>query len=75
MKTRGLRLNSLNAFAISREMRLRRDSSFNRNLKSPVAPGPVRGATLKMSPILFNPAKSLEIKLGGSGIAKPKFEV
>jgi hypothetical protein len=55
-------------------MRERSGSSFNRNLKSPVAPGRI-GVIFKLSPMPLKPAKSLAIKLGDSGIAKPKFEV
>src|SRR5262249_42218114 len=74
-KTRGLRRNSFHAPRSSREMRLTRDSSFNKNWNSPVARGRMGGAFLKLSPILRNPAKSRAINPGCSGMEKPKFEV
>ena len=74
MKTRGLRLNSFNAPTISRKIRLRRGSSFSRNWKSPGAPERTR-VIFKLSPMPLNPAKSLAIKLGDSGIEKPKLVV
>jgi hypothetical protein len=73
MKTRGLRLNSFNAPIVSRDMRLRSGSSLSRNWKSPVAPARTR-VIFKLSPMPLKPAKSLAIKLGDSGIEKPKLE-
>ena len=61
--TRPAAANSINWYALKIERRL------------PVAVAPARTRVIfKLSPMPLKPAKSLAIKLGDSGIEKPKLE-